>query len=102
MNLFASLLVALVVVMLLTQAATQPDVICMSSETREKIRELMLSGIDKGMEAHTVHMFDVWMRDPAAQPKRARTGMKNAAEAYVGSREAVSKWNPPVCAGPNQ
>jgi len=93
--------VAVVITLMLTQAATQSPVLCMSSETREKSRELMLAGIDRALESHTVHMFDGWMKDPSAQPKRANTGMHNAVSAYIGVRDNIARWNPPLCTGPN-
>ena len=74
---------------------------CMGSETREKVRELMLAGIDKGLESHTVHLFDIWVKDKDDPPKRAINGMQLAISAYIRSREAALKWNPPLCTGPN-
>jgi len=93
--------VAVVITLMLTQAATQSPILCMSSETREKSRELMFAGIDRALESHTIHMFDGWMKDPSTQPKRANTGMHNAVSAYIGIRSNISKWNPPLCHGEN-
>jgi hypothetical protein len=70
---------------------------CMDTETREEARALMLAGIDQALREHAVKMFNVWMKDPANQPKRANAGMRSALVAYAGARAAAQRFNPPAC-----
>jgi hypothetical protein len=70
---------------------------CIDGEMREQVRVLMLAGFDQAMKEHAVKMFNIWMKDPANQPKRAIAGMKSAIIAYAGSRAAAQRWNPPAC-----
>jgi hypothetical protein len=85
-------------VLLQSIAAPKVDYVqCMDGETREDLRNAMRAGIDQAMKAHTVQMFNIWMKDPTDQPARAISGMRNAVKAYVGSRKVANDWNPPLC-----
>ncbi len=79
-------------------AAPQPEK-CMDEATREKVRAIMLDGIDAALKDRVMHLFEVWMRDAAdrTQPQRAVTGAKQAVAAYVGSRKSALEWSPPAC-----
>jgi 2-phospho-L-lactate guanylyltransferase (CobY/MobA/RfbA family) len=70
---------------------------CIDAEMREQVRGLMLAGIDEALRRHTRRVFDVWMKDPADQPKRAVAGLNTAVSAYVRSRASAQRWNPPAC-----
>jgi hypothetical protein len=70
---------------------------CMDTEMRERVRMLMLSGIDQGFRAHAQHMFEVWQKDPTKQPARANAGMRSGITAYIGARAAAQRWSPPAC-----
>jgi hypothetical protein len=70
---------------------------CMDTEMREQVRGLMLAGIDEALRRHTRRVFDVWMKDPADQPKRAVAGLNTAVSAYVRSRASAQRWSPPAC-----
>lgn len=70
---------------------------CMNAEMREQVRGLMLAGIDEALKRHARRMFDVWMKDPADQPRRASAGVNTAISAYVRSRASAQRWNPPAC-----
>jgi hypothetical protein len=70
---------------------------CMGAEMREQVRALMLAGIDEALRRHTRRVFDVWMKDPADQPRRAVAGLNTAVSAYVRSRAAAQRWSPPTC-----
>ena len=70
---------------------------CMDAEAREQVRGLMLAGIDEALRRHTRRVFDVWMKDPADQPKRAVAGLNTAVSAYVRSRASAQRWSPPAC-----
>ena len=71
--------------------------VCMDNEAREQVRAIMLEGLKSGLTEHTKGVFDIWLRDPSDQPKRAIAGMRGGILAYVRSREAVLKFNPPTC-----
>jgi hypothetical protein len=70
---------------------------CMDTEMREQVRALMLAGIDEALRRHTRRVFDVWMKDPADQPRRAVVGLNTAVSAYVRSRASAQRWSPPAC-----
>jgi hypothetical protein len=42
-------------------------------------------------------VFEIWMKDTADQPRRAKVGMHEGIDAYVRSRADALKWNPPRC-----
>jgi hypothetical protein len=79
-----------------SQGAEQPAP-CIDPEMREQVRGLMLAGIDEALRRHTRRMFDVWMKDPADQPRRAVAGLNTAVSAYVRSRASAQRWSPPAC-----
>jgi hypothetical protein len=70
---------------------------CIDTEMREQVRSLMLAGIDEALKRHARRMFDVWMKDPSDQPRRASAGVNTAISAYVRSRASAQRWNPPAC-----
>ena len=71
---------------------------CLDIETREKVRSLIIEGLDEGLRDHVKHLFEVWLKvDDVNQPKRVLSGIRAGAKAYVRSREAARKWNPPTC-----
>jgi hypothetical protein len=97
-NLLIGLLVLMLAVLWLIGAhSASPDVPCMDEQTREKIRALMLAGTEDAFKDHTKHMFEIWMKDQSDQPARAITGMKVAIHAFVNTRNAALRFNPPVC-----
>jgi hypothetical protein len=71
---------------------------CMDETERERIREIVLRGIDKGLEEQITHLFEVWIKDPGEQPKRAMVGTANAWNAHFRARKQAIAWDPPVCA----
>lgn len=71
--------------------------VCMDAETREKARTLMLAGTEEAFKEHTRHMFEIWMKDQSDQPRRAITGMRQGIVAYVNTRKAAMRFNPPLC-----
>jgi len=81
------------------QPPPEPAEACVHEEVRERVRGIMLDGIDLALKNHTVRVFDVWMKDPTDQPRRARVGMRSGILAYDGSRAAILNWNPPTCGG---
>ena len=93
---------ALIAILLLfsTAASAQVKVDCADEETREKIRGLILTGIDHALIAQVVKLFDVWMREIENPPRRAITGADAAVNAYLRARARALKWNPPLCNQP--
>ena len=72
---------------------------CMDAESRERVRNLVVESIDAGLKNHVVKVFDIWMKDPSDQPRRAIVGMHEGISAYVRSRANALKWAPPLCSG---
>jgi hypothetical protein len=79
-----------------SKGAEQPAP-CIDAEMREQVRGLMFAGIDEALRRHTRRVFDVWMKDPADQPRRAVVGLNTAVSAYVRSRASAQRWSPPTC-----
>jgi hypothetical protein len=71
---------------------------CVDPTERERVRELVLKGIDEGLQQAMRHLFDVWQRDPSTeQPKRAQVGTSNAINAHNRARRLALAWDPPHC-----
>jgi len=87
----------LVLVALTGSARAQISVPCADSQTQERIRTLLLEGIDQALRNQTVRAFDFWMKDQTAQPKRALIGMDMAVSAFIRSRQNAMQWMPPLC-----
>ena len=73
--------------------------ICMDEATRERVREIILEGVDESLKEHTKHIFSIWLKDSTDQPRRAISGMQTGIRAYLGSRANAMKWAPPLCPG---
>jgi len=71
--------------------------ICVPTAERERIREVVLAGIDRALRDHVVKLFDIWMKDEHMQPKRAIDGMEVGISAHVRARSNALSWNPPHC-----
>jgi hypothetical protein len=82
----------------LASAETRPE-LCMDSDTRERVRKLMIEALDNSLREKIESLFAVWLRDSTDQPRRAQTGMNSALRAYVGARAAAMKFDPPECPG---
>lgn len=59
------------------------------------MREMAIEQLDQSFKQHVDLLFDIWMRDAKEQPVRAARGMEQVAKAYLHSREAFEKWQPP-------
>lgn len=81
-------------------SAGETPVICMDDETRDKVRGVMLDGLDNALRSHVERLFTVWMKvvDDPDQPARIRTGVQQAVHAWQKAREGVLKWHPMRCA----
>ena len=88
---------AIAILMTSWSSLASAESVCMDTATREQARALMFAGIDQALKDHTMSMFNIWQKDPNRQPMRAEAGMRSAIVAYVGSRNAAQRWNPPLC-----
>lgn len=71
---------------------------CVDPTERERVRDLVLRGVDEGLKKSMVHLFDVWQKDPNTdQPKRAQVGTTNAINAHNRARKLALAWDPPPC-----
>jgi hypothetical protein len=82
----------------LASAETKPE-LCMDSDTRERVRALMIEALDNSLRQKVEELFASWLRDATDQPRRAQRGMDAALRAYVGARAAAMKFDPPECSG---
>jgi len=64
----------------------------------EHIRALMESALDDAMKDAVQRAFEIWMKDPTDQPRRAGVGVRRAVSAYIQSREKLAQWQPMLCA----
>jgi hypothetical protein len=80
-------------------SAGETPVICMDNETHDRVRALMLEGLDNALRSHIERLFTVWMKvvDDADQPARIRTGVQQSVHAWQVAREGVLKWRPMLC-----
>lgn len=90
---------AIIVATLLLALTPAQATDCLDPDAREKVRTLMLEGIDAGFRQHVVHVFDNWLKDSSDQPARAIKGMRIGINAYARSRAVALKWLPPICKG---
>jgi hypothetical protein len=69
----------------------------MTSDSKEKIRGLMLAAIDDAFKSHVEHTYEIWMKDDTGQPGRAAHGVRNGLIAYLRASQAAREWNPRMC-----
>lgn len=91
-------IVLTLILLALFEAQSKVAFDCFDATERERVREISLSGIDKGLEQAVAHLFDIWQRDPETQqPKRAQVGVTNALNAHSRARKYALAWAPPTC-----
>src|SRR5580765_7091119 len=92
-----TIILTLILLALLEQreATSKVNVDCMDPTEREKVRDLVLDGIDKGFEQAITHLFDIWTKDLNEQPRRAMVGTNNAVNAHIRARKQALAWGPP-------
>ena len=72
---------------------------CVSDDDlREKVRQILLDGLDDALKTQIETVYAVWMRDNAGQPQRAAVGVRKAIVAYLEGRTSALNWSPPLCA----
>ena len=92
------LLTLMMLALLKDEAGSKVSFDCVDATERERVRQLVFDGIDKGLVEAMAHLFDVWQRDPAnEQPKRAQVGTGNAVNAHIRARKLIHVWEPPPC-----
>jgi hypothetical protein len=70
---------------------------CIDWKVQEDIRAATLSGIDNALKLQVQKLFEIWVKDPHDQPKRATAGMQAAISAYLRARQNAERWDPPIC-----
>lgn len=71
---------------------------CFDPTERERVRDISLTGIDKGLEQAVSHLYSIWQKDPDSdQPKRAQVGIANALNAHARAHKFALAWSPPTC-----
>ena len=80
-----------------TAAQSQPAVQCFFATEKDRLIELSHLAIDDAFKHHVEALFDVWVRDPAEQPKRAMSGMAINLSAYHRARANIRQWEPVIC-----
>ena len=98
-----ALAIAIVLAYVLVNVADYPSQsqatpYCVDERTRGIVREMAMDSFDTAFKKHVEHLFDIWAKDPAEQPKRASRGMQLAIGAYVRARSDALKWDPQLCA----
>lgn len=88
----------LMLIALLEEAEGRVAFDCVEPTERERVRDIVLRGVDDGLQRAMTHLFDVWQKDPnTEQPKRAQVGTTNAVNAHNRARKLALAWNPPAC-----
>jgi hypothetical protein len=88
---------SLMMLVALVEVRSETPELCMDDAMRERVRGVVLEGLDLALKDRTKQTFDIWMKDQSDQPMRAIAGMRANVSAYVRSRNTVMSWNPPLC-----
>lgn len=79
------------------ESALSEAVPCGTREMQSRLKVIMYSALDKALEEHIKHTYEVWMKDETDQPKRASVGVRKGLNAYVQSRGTIDKWQLMEC-----
>ena len=92
----ATIVVTLLLLALLDRdASSRVPFDCLDATERERVREIVLIAIDKGLDQAIQHLYTVWQKDPDSdQPKRAQVGVVNAINAHARARRFTLAWAP--------
>ena len=95
----ATIIVTLLLLALLDRdASSKVPFDCIDATERERVRQLVFDGIDKGLVDAMSHLLDIWTKDPQnSQPQRAQVGTTNAVNAHNRARKLAFAWDPPPC-----
>jgi hypothetical protein len=78
-------------------AQTQPAVQCFYPQEKDRVIELAHTAVDEAFQEKVRSLFDVWVRDPVEQPRRAMSGMATNISAYHRARANIRQWEPVIC-----
>lgn len=92
-----AILITMVLLLALERGNSTVDQACVDATERELIRANALEGIDHGFDKQVSLLFEIWVKDPHDQPRRAKVGIQNAINAYVRARRDALAWVPPGC-----
>jgi hypothetical protein len=93
-----TIVATLCLIALLDDVEGKVQVDCVDPTERERVRDISLAAVDKGLGEAVAHLFSVWQKDPATeQPARAQVGMANALNAHNRARKLALAWTPPPC-----
>ena len=80
------------------EASSKVPFDCFDATERERVRDISLAAIDKGLGDAVTHLYSIWQKDPDhEQPKRAQVGIANAINAHARARKFALDWQPPGC-----
>ena len=93
-----TIVLTLCLIALLDDAEGRVPFDCFDPTERERVRDISLTAIDKGLEQAVTHLYTIWQKDPNVdQPKRAQVGVANALNAHNRARTFALAWSPPHC-----
>lgn len=78
-------------------APAHPSDVCGNEELQNKMRALMLGGLDEALRDRAQTLFEIWMKDETRQPERAATGLSYGVNAYVRARVSIEHWELQPC-----
>jgi len=81
----------------ITAAHSQTPPICFTQQQRDHILEMSQRAIDDAFKTKVGDLFEVWVRDPTDQPRRAISGMQTNLSAYHRARNSIRLWDPAIC-----
>ena len=80
-SLAIAIVLAYVLVSVAKDDAQSKVSVCVTSEQRDHIREVMLKAVDDALDEQVGKLFANWVIDDTGQPKRAQAGTNNAVKA---------------------
>lgn len=93
---FALALLLFGIIRAIDPASGEPTA-CIQRDDRDRINVLTREAIDQAFRDQVAHLFTVWLKDPAPEPKRAMAGMANSISAYQRARANAEAWRPAEC-----
>ena len=97
---FALALLAFGVYRAVTAAQSQGSPVCVFAQEKDRLVILAHEAIDEAYKKKVMDLFEIWVRDPVDQPRRATSGMQIAISAYHRARTNVRVWDPLLCEPP--
>jgi len=79
------------------ERSTDSIIVCADDDVRDSLKAITYESLDIAFKERINHLFSVWMRDDADQPKRFLNGARIALRGYIQGRHIVSTWEPKPC-----